>query len=151
MAWLPKRRREDRQYPDVSLRDEVNRVFDEFFGRSGLASPFEQDWMPAVDVSETADTIEVKAEIPGVDAKDIDISLTGDTLTIKGEKREEEKKEEENYMRVERRYGGFRRMVSLPASVDPAKVNAKCKDGVLRITMEKKEETKAKPIDIKVE
>jgi len=150
MALLP-RRREEREYPVLSLRDEVNRVFDEFFGRGWLAPTFEEGWIPAINVSETRDAVEVTAEVPGIDPKDIDIALTGDTLTIKGEKREEEKTEEKNFTRVERRYGGFRRVVSLPSSVDPAKVKATCKDGVLRISLEKKEETKAKPVEIKVE
>jgi len=150
MALLP-RRREGREYPVLSLRDEVNRVFDEFFGRGWLAPTVEEGWAPALDVSETEDTVEVTAEVPGIDPKDIDISLTGETLTIKGEKREEEKTEEKNFTRVERRYGGFRRVVSLPSSVDPAGVKATCKDGVLHVSLEKKEETKAKAVEIKVE
>jgi len=150
MALLPKRR-DDRESPVLSLRDEVNRVFDEFFGRGWLSWPFETTWMPAIDVSETDSAVEIRAEVPGIEAKDIDISLVGDTLTIKGEKKEEEKKEGQNYSRIERRYGCFQRAVALPASVDPSKVKATCKNGVLTISLEKQERAKAKAIDIKVE
>ena len=152
MAFLPKiGKNREGAYPSLSLRDEVNRVFDDFFGRGWLRSPLEGAWAPAIDVSETHDAVEVTAEVPGIDPADIDISLCGDTLVIKGEKREEEKKEAENYSRVERRYGAFRRAVSLPTACDASRIKATCKDGVLNVRLEKSEATKARSIDIKVE
>ncbi len=150
MALLPKRR-EGGESSVLSLRDEVNRVFDDFFGGGWLTWPFEGAWSPALDVSETDIAVQVRVEVPGISAENIDISLSGDTLTIKGEKKEEEKKEGENYTRVERRYGSFQRVVTLPAPVDPAKVKAICKDGVLTVMLEKQEKVKAKSIEIKVE
>jgi HSP20 family protein len=152
MSLLPKRKSEVSDRPGMlSLRDEVNRVFDEFFGHGWLAWPFEREWAPALDVCETDSSIQVKAEVPGIAPEDIEISLTGDTLTIKGQKREQEKKEGENYYRMERRYGSFHRAVRLPAPVDPAKVSATYKDGVLNVSLEKAEQSKAKSIKIEVE
>lgn len=154
MALLPKRKPDsDKGFPVLSLRDEVNRVFDEFFG-GGFLRPwmsFQGEWMPALDVAETGGSVVVKAEVAGMDPKDIDISLAGDTLTIKGEKKQEEKKESENYYRMERRYGSFQRVVSLPTTVDPQKVTATYRNGILTITLEKTEESRPKAIDIKVE
>jgi HSP20 family protein len=105
--------------------------------------------MPAVDVSETADKITVKAEIPGMEAKDIEISMVGDTLTIKGEKKVEREEKEENYHMVERSYGSFSRSMKLPVGVDSDKVDATYKNGVLTVVLLKKEEVKPKPIEIK--
>jgi len=151
MAILPKRRNEEGQGGFPSLRDEVNRVFDEFFGRGWLTSPIETTWLPALDISETEETIEVRAEVPGIDPGDIDVSLTGDVLTIKGEKKEEQHENDENYSRIERRYGAFQRAVKLPAPVDPSKVKAVCKNGVLHLTLVKEKKTRPSAIDIKVE
>lgn len=151
MALLPKRRGEEEGSSTGSLRAEVNRVFDEFFGRGWLAGAFEgASWMPPLDVSETDGVIEVAAEVPGIEAADIEISLTGDVLTVKGRKKEQMHRERENYTRTERRYGSFERSIRLPSSVDPTKVKAVCKSGVLRITLEKEETKKPKAIEIKV-
>ncbi|MCD6405066.1 MAG: Hsp20/alpha crystallin family protein [Planctomycetes bacterium] len=152
MALLPKRKKDrEERYPVLSLRDEMNRLFDDFFGGGLLRAPLGSEWLPALDVSETDTGIVVRAEVPGIAPEDIDISLTGDTLIIKGEKKQEEKKEEENYYRMERCYGSFQRVVTLPGSVDASKVTATHKNGVLTVTLEKKEESKAKVIDIKVQ
>jgi HSP20 family protein len=104
-----------------------------------------------VDVAETTDKIVVKAEIPGMDSKDIDISLSGDVLTIKGEKKTEREEKEENYHLVERSYGSFARSLRLPVGVEGDKIEASYKQGVLIVTCPKKEEVKAKPIEIKAE
>lgn len=111
----------------------------------------EVEWLPALDVSETKDEIVVKAEVPGMEAKDIDISLSGEVLTIKGEKKQEKEQKEENYHMVERSYGAFSRFVRLPQEVQGDKIVAKCKDGVLKITLPKSEKAKAKEIKIKAE
>ena len=106
--------------------------------------------MPPIDLSETADKIIIKAEIPGIDPKEIDISIQGDTLTIKGEKKEEKEEKGKNYYRMERRYGSFSRSVDLPNSVNPNKVSAEYKNGVLEINLQKKEEVKPTQITVKV-
>ncbi len=128
----------------------MDRLWDEYFGAGRRAlQPAEEAWLPAVDVSETEDKITVKAEIPGMEAKDIDISMVGDTLVIKGEKKAEKEEKDENYHMVERSYGSFSRSMKLPATVDPDKVDASYKNGVLIIVLPKKEEVKPKPIEIK--
>ena len=91
----------------------------------------------------------VKAEVPGMDAKDINISVTGDVLTIKGEKKSEREEKEENYHLVERSYGSFSRSMTLPAAVNLDKIEAKYDKGVLTVTCPKKEEVKPKAIEIK--
>lgn len=141
------------QLPTISsMQEEMNRMFDRFF-KGGESSDFGMtpaSWAPPLDLSETADKVTVKAEIPGMDPKEIDISIQGDTLIIKGEKKEEKEEKGKNYYRMERRYGSFSRVVDLPASVDTNKVTAECKNGVLEITMQKKEEVKPKQISVKV-
>jgi len=132
------------------FRSEVDRLFEDFFTRDPFRGFLgEGDWMPAVDVSETGKKIVVKAEVPGMDAKDIDISLNGRVLTIKGEKRDEHKEEGENYHRVERRYGTFSRTFELPADVDANKVKATYKDGVLKLELPKTKEQSVKKIEVK--
>lgn len=140
------------QLPSISsMQEEMNRMFDRFF-RGGELTEFGMagTWVPPIDLSETADKVTVKAEIPGMDPKEIDISIQGDTLIIKGEKKEEKEEKGKNYYRMERRYGSFSRSIDLPTSVDTNKVTAECKNGVLEITMQKKEEVKPKQISVKV-
>jgi HSP20 family protein len=106
-------------------------------------------WSPSVDISETDGNVTVKAELPGMDAKDIDIDVTGDMLTIRGEKKMEKEKKEERYYFRERHYGSFRRSFQLPAAVQSDKVDAEFKGGVLTISLPKSEKTKQKKIQIK--
>lgn len=131
-----------------SLQNEMNRMMDRIFREGSLTET--GMWLPPIDLSETNDKITVKAEIPGIDPKDIDISIQENTLFLKGEKREEKEEKGKNYYRVERQYGSFSRSVVLPATVDTDKVTAECKNGVLEITLQKKEEVKPKQISIKV-
>jgi HSP20 family protein len=134
------------------LRNEMDRLWDEYFGAGRRAFRLEEEaWLPAVDVSETGDKITVKAEIPGMEAKDIEISMVGDTLTIKGEKKAETEEKDENYHMVERTYGSFSRAMKLPAVVDAEKVEATYKNGVLTVVLPKMEEVKPKAIEIKAE
>lgn len=135
-----------------SLQSEMNRMFDRFFGGWDLSEYGSATgaWMPPIDLSETADKIIIKAEIPGIDPKEIDISIQGDTLTIKGEKKEEKEEKGKNYYRMERRYGSFSRSIDLPASVDTNKVSAEYKNGILEINLQKKEEVKPTQITVKV-
>ena len=140
-----------RPFREVSrLHREMDRLWDDYFGsgRRGL-QPLQTEFAPAVDVKETADQVVVKAEVPGMEAKDINISVTGDVLTIKGEKKSEREEKEENYHLVERSYGSFCRSLTLPAAVDLDKIEAKYDKGVLTVTCPKKEEVKPKPIEIK--
>lgn len=132
------------------LRREMDRLWEDFFGPGprGLR-PWSEEWTPAVDVAETAEKVTVKAEVPGLEAKDIDISLVGDLLTIKGEKKSERAESKEDYHLVERSYGSFSRAVRLPAGVDADQIEAKYDKGVLTIDCPKKEPIKPKAIEIK--
>ena len=105
-------------------------------------------WNPAVDIFETDNNVVIKAELPGMDSKDIDVKLENNVLMLKGERHFEKETKEENYHRVEREYGIFSRSFSLPTAVNGDKVTAEYKDGVLTIVLPKKEEVKPKPIKI---
>lgn len=133
-------------------RSEMDRLWDTFlFGRP-QARAFQEiaAWLPTVDVTGTKGEIIVTVEIPGMDVKDIDISLNEGTLIIKGEKKQEEEDKEQNYHLIERRYGTFVRSIPLPRGVESDKVTASYKDGVLKIVLPKSEEAKKKEIKIKV-
>jgi len=132
------------------LRREMDRLWEDFFGPGprGLR-PWTEEWTPALDVAETPEQVTVKAEVPGIDPKEIDISLVGDLLTIKGEKKSEREEKKENYHLVERSYGSFSRSLRLPTPVDADKIEAKYEKGVLTITCPKKEPVKPKAIEIK--
>jgi HSP20 family protein len=134
------------------FRDEMDHLFNRFFDTD---SPISQrlfgdgDWAPRVDVSEGKSDITVKAEIPGCDAKDIDVKLDGRSLTISGEKKQEKEEKDENFHRLERTYGSFCRMVTLPAEVKPEDIDATYKKGVLKLVFKKMRESEAKKITIK--
>jgi HSP20 family protein len=130
-----------------SLRKEMERLFDRFFEPAEM--PTLGDWSPTVDVSEDKDTITVKAELPGVEQKDIAVSLQDGTLSIKGEKRAEREEKDKRYHRVERSYGAFYRSIQLPSAVDAGKVAAMFKDGVVTITLPKAPEAKGTTVPIK--
>jgi len=133
-----------------TLRREMDRLWENFFGERPLTRMWEREWAPSLDMSESKDNFVVKAEVPGIDAKDIDISLTGDVLTIRGEKKQEKEEREEDYHLVERSYGSFSRSVRLPAEVESNKIKASYKNGILNITLPKSEKVKAKEVKIKV-
>jgi HSP20 family protein len=151
--------------PDVwhSFRGEMDRLFDRFgtgFGLPSLRRMFdiEPAWRssftfstPAIDMSEDEKAYKISAELPGIDAKDIDVSLTGDMLVLKGEKRQEKEEKDQSYHFSERSYGSFQRAFELPASVDRNKVAADFSKGVLTITLPKAAEAQrpAKKIDVK--
>jgi HSP20 family protein len=139
----------------TTLQREMNDLFDRFFGgRSGeLLEPFGGfggTFFPLTNISETSDNVIVTAEVAGIDPKDIDISVTGDVLTVKGEKRQEKETKEEAWHRVERSYGSFERTFRLPSAVVVDKVAADYKNGVLRITLPKTEESKRREVKIRV-
>ena len=133
----------------LSSEDRFNRLFTRDFPRffdEGDASM--TTWMPAVDVYETEHNLTLKAELPGVDPKDIEARVEDGTLYLKGERKFEKESKKENYHRIERTYGSFMRSFALPTSVDADKVSAEYKDGVLTLTLPKKEEAKAKTITV---
>jgi HSP20 family protein len=128
------------------------REMDDFFNRFFRNMPLTErgwEWAPSVDISETDGTIILKAEMPGLEAKDIDIDITGDMLTLKGEKKVEEERKEERYYCRERHYGSFQRSFQLPAGIQSDKVDADFKNGILTVNIPKSEESKQKKIDIK--
>jgi HSP20 family protein len=133
----------------TSLRQEIERLFDRFVEPGWMQMPALGDWEPKVDVSETKDAVVVRAEVPGVDQKDIGLSLQEGVLTIKGEKEEEKEEKDKRYHRVERSYGAFARAIRLPAAVDSSKVSATFKDGVLTVTLPKTAGAKGTAIPIK--
>jgi HSP20 family protein len=147
MPW-----KKEKENSVTEFRKEFDNLVDRFFG-TGLFPMtegfFEKNWYPTLDVSEGKKEITVKAEIPGVEAKDIDVSINGRMLTIKGEKKQEKEEKDKNYHRIERSYGCFNRSVELPADVDETSVDASYKKGVLKVTLKKARETEFKKIEIK--
>ena len=146
MALVPFTRRERSDL--ARLHHDMDDLFNAFFG-NWPAQTLERAVWPAVDVSEDENAIVVKAEVPGCKADDIDISIHGNMLSISGEKKQEQEKKEKGYYHLERSYGSFRRDIHLPADVDPGKIDAVCKDGVLTVTLPKSEKTKAVKVRIK--
>jgi HSP20 family protein len=133
-----------------SLRQEMDRLWDRFVGETPLARRVAEEWWPTVDMSETRDSFIVKAELPGLDAKDVEVSISGDVLTIKGEKQKEEEEKDEHHYRAERYYGSFQRSFQLPTSIKADKIEAAFDKGVLKVTLPKVEEAKKKKIEVKV-
>ena len=134
----------------VSLRDAMDRLFEESFVRpqSGWIAPVEAGTL-AVDMYETDDAIVVKSPIPGINPEDLDISVTHDVLTIKGETKVEEEVKEENFIRRERRYGSLQRSVAIPVPIMADKAEAEVDNGILKLTLPKAEEVKPKAIKVK--
>jgi len=151
--WQPRVHTLARWNPFAGMADlqrEMDQIFGEFFGRTPFRmAATEAMWSPLVDVHETKDSILLQVELPGVKQEDIQVSIEGDTLTLKGERKRETEVKEDQYHRVERSYGRFERSILLPSVVDSGRVKATYRDGVLGIQLPKKEE--AKPKEIKVE
>lgn len=147
---VPWRKKESQEHPVTALRDEMNRLFDNFWSGDFLPErfPFARAF-PSLDVTETEEEVIVRAEVPGLEAKDIEVTLSGSVLTLRGEKKEEKEENEKNVHHREVRYGSFSRSVQLPAVVESEKVSAECKKGVLRITLPKTEKERAKKIVVK--
>ena len=133
------------------LRRPDRDFFDQFFEDFRLPSLFSEEagFAPAFDVSETEKELIVKAEVPGMDKKDIGINLSDGLLTIKGEKKQEKEEENESFHCVERRYGKFSRTLRLSSEVETDRVDATYKDGVLKITLPKREAAKPRKIEIR--
>ena len=129
----------------------MSRLFrDAFSSQLGETELSTRSWAPPVDIYETEDAIVLKAELPGVDPKDVEVRVEDNTLFLKGERKFEKEVKEQNYHRVERSYGSFARSFSLPNSISTDKVKAEFKDGMLTLTMPKREEAKPKTIKIDV-
>ena len=131
------------------FKKEMDRLFERFLEPAWTEMPALGEWEPKIDVTETKDTVTVKAEVPGVEQKDIAISLQDNILTIKGEKEEEKEEKDKRYHRVERSYGAFSRVMRLPAAVDAGKASASFKDGVVTIALPKAAEAKGTTIPVK--
>lgn len=146
-------------HPLLALREQMDRLFDEFVSDwrlpsltrdLGIFEPFQTPlWSRGLvdvrfDVSETDDAIEIAAELPGIDEKDVELTLSDGVLTLKGEKKAEEEKKERDYYLSERRYGSFTRSIRVPESVDQDKIKAAFEKGVLTVTLPKRPEAKAK-------
>ena len=133
-----------------TFADRINR----FFGGSMLPTEWLNDetamesWRPAVDVVDHEDKILIKAELPGVDKKDIHVELKNNVLTLEGERKEEKETKEEHYYRKERFFGSFRRSFAMPEGLDPEAVKAEYKDGVLNVEIPKPEERKSRKIAV---
>lgn len=134
-----------------TLRHEMDRLFDRFWEGEFPTLPTAAEWAPAMDLSETKDALIVKAEIPGIEPKEIEVALQGEVLTIKGEKEEEREEKDKHYYRKERTYGAFARSLRLPAAVDGSKVTASFKNGLLTITLPKAPAAKGTTIPVKME
>jgi len=133
------------------MRREMDRLWDSFFERRPTKIEEQGEFLPALDLAETDNELVVKCEVPGLEPKDIVISLSDGMLTIKGEKKQEREEKEVDYRLVERSYGAFTRSIQLPKEVQGDKINASYKNGILKVTLPKSEEAKKKEIKIKVE
>jgi len=140
--WEPFRRA-------VTLQDQVNRLFGNVLEHSGGESNL-TSWAPAVDIYETEHELVVKADLPDIDPKDLDIRVENNILTIRGERKFEKRVNEDNYLRVERAYGSFSRSFALANTVNPEGIKADYQNGVLTLTIPKREEAKPKQIKVNV-
>lgn len=146
---MPARWRPAREW--LNIRDEMDHLFNEFLSKKESKSTTGQGWSPNTDVLETDNDIIVTVEIPGVKKDDVKLSLHDNILTIRGDKKADEKEKGEIYYRVERNFGTFNRSFDLPCSVDLQKIQANFLDGVLRIKLPKTAESKIRDIPISID
>lgn len=135
----------------LSLQDDMDRMFQDFFGGASLPVLAQRQSFPAIDIVENKKNFKVKAELAGIDPEDVEISVTDGFLTVQGEKKEETEEEENDYLRREVSYGSFQRVLALPETADCDGAEASFKNGVLNIKIPKKAEALQKPkkLDIK--
>jgi HSP20 family protein len=143
------KRSNNKEYGIDAFRRNIDKLFDDFFVLSPT-SLFKSDWEPTVDVEEDDKSIRVKAEVPGIDEKDLDVRVENHVLTLSGEKKEERKEEKKNYIFSERKFGSFTRSISLPEGIKADKIKASFKKGVLNIEIPKDEKAESKKIAIEV-
>lgn len=133
------------------FHDEVNRLFDDRMGKvaeSDGSSVVTSHWTPAVDIKENPDSFELHADVPGVDPKEIEITMEDGVLAVKGERSTETKEEREGYRRVERARGTFYRRFSLPDTADASRITARGENGVLKVTIPKVEKAQPRRIEV---
>jgi HSP20 family protein len=134
-----------------SLQKEMNRLFDRLVPTDvGNGEKMGLSFIPAAEITETPEAVQLKLEIPGMEAKDLNLEVTADSLTINGERKSEIKTEEEGFTRTEFRYGKFHRVIPLPVRVDNNNVTAEYKDGILNLTLPKAEEEKNKVVKVSI-
>ncbi len=134
-----------------TMQDQMNRLLNLSWNHDLPSEDIKEGlWQPAVDIYETADSIVIKAELPDVDQKDIEVRIEDGTLILKGERKHGDEVKKENYHRIERYFGSFQRSFSLPTTVDQEKVEANCDKGILTILLPKKETTQPKLINIQI-
>lgn len=153
LRWRPIGQAAERWDPFRDMGDlqhEMNRVFDTFFGRPAGPVTTDRVWAPAVDMYETKDEAVVSVDLPGVNEKDVSVTITGDVLTLKGERRQVNEMKQDDYYRIERWFGKFERSLPLSVPVEADKVKAAFRDGVLTIRLPKAEEVRPKQIKIDV-
>jgi len=132
-----------------AFRKDIDRLFNDFFFHTP-GTLFKNEWEPSIDIEDGKDAIHVKAEIPGIDEKDLDVKIENNTLIVSGEKKEEKKEEKKNYVYTERKFGSFYRSIDLPDGIKADKIKATFKKGVLSIDIPKGETTKPQKIAITV-
>jgi len=149
MRWGITTRNNEPMLREDRFEKQLSQLFDDFFEMKP-SSLFETRWMPSIDVDEDENGIHVKAEIPGIEEKDLHVVIEQNMLTISGEKSEEKKSENKRYVVSERQFGSFYRSIALPEGIDANKITAKFKNGVLHIEIPRTEEAKPKKITIDV-
>ena len=149
MALTPWRGLWESRFP--SLREEMDKMFEDFFGKTNFPSIADGTWIPPIDVQQTKKDVMVMMDIPAIDPKEISISIMEDRITIKGERKREAEVKEVDYYRSERVYGSFQRIIQLPSEVVGDKAKASYKDGVLRITIPKSQRAVPKEVQIEVQ
>jgi HSP20 family protein len=133
-----------------TMQDQMNRMLDMAWNREFGEELKEGVWQPPVDIYEDEQSVVIKAEVPDVEQKDIEVRIENNTLTLKGERKHSSEIKKENYYRVERYFGQFQRSFSLPQSIDQDKVQATCEKGILTIILPKRDEMKPKQISVEV-
>jgi HSP20 family protein len=149
MKWGLTKRGEDINTSLSALGRDINKVFDEFFSIKH-STMFDYEWSPIIDVEEDEKMVHVKAEIAGIDEKDLNVTVANNTLTIKGEKNEERKEDDKRYVISERKFGSFCRSISLPDGINVDNIKAAYKNGVLNIEIPRDKSTKPNRIKIDV-
>ena len=132
----------------VALQERMNRMFEDTMSTQRPEADIGANWAPSVDIYETEDSLVLKVELPEIRKEDLDIQVEGGVMTIRGERQFDQTIRKENYHKIERSYGTFSRSFALPSNVDPEKINAAYKDGVLMISISKRAESKKKQIQI---
>jgi HSP20 family protein len=132
----------------VTMHEEMNRLFDSAFGRPGARAAF--DFVPVVDIEETPEQFVLRVDLPGVAQKEVKVHVMGDTLTIRGERKQECSGKDGNWLRCERTYGTFERAFTLGAPVRADQVKASFRDGVLEVSVPKAEEARLREVEVKI-